>query len=296
MFILGVGCVTPFANAFGRSAAPGSSVCLSDPDTVIVNTTNAQHLSQTNDINFQVNTEIEYLNLVHFKNPEAKNFFVQALEKEREAKGIETESGTLRIAYAEAKDDKKSELAEKILRQEQKMMDINASLPELYDKARKLEAEYWSKASDAEIQKFKTEIIKYQDSLTHIEQNQLNAFKPQGLFAKDTINYFPPGQKMVVKAEKSSPVIYKIQIGAYKGKIPDATTKLIKKLSVIRKIEDSKDEKGYVVYTTGNLKTYQEALTMQGQVKQEGVKNPVITAFLDGKKISLEEAKKINNE
>ena len=67
---------------------------------------------------------------------------------------------------------------------------------------------------------------------------------------------------------------------------------MIKKLSVIRKVENYTDEKGVKIFTTGNLKVYQEAVTLQNQVKQEGVKNPVIIAFEKGKKIELNTAKK----
>lgn len=65
---------------------------------------------------------------------------------------------------------------------------------------------------------------------------------------------------------------------------------------MLRKVENYIDEKGYSIYTTGNLKTYQEAVTLQNQVKQEGVKNPTVTAYFQGKKIPVEEAKKINKE
>jgi hypothetical protein len=91
-------------------------------------------------------------------------------------------------------------------------------------------------------------------------------------------------------------IIYKIQIGAYKGKIPETSNKLIKKLSIIRKVENFVDEKGFKVYTTGNLRLYPEAETMLSQVKQEGVKNAVITAYQNGKKIPVTEARKLNNE
>jgi hypothetical protein len=104
-------------------------------------------------------------------------------------------------------------------------------------------------------------------------------------------------QRKEVKTETAtSTIVYKIQIGTFKGKIPDASNKMIKKLSMLRKVENYTDEKGVKVYTTGNLKTYQEAVTLQAQVKQEGVKNPVLMAFQKGKKITVDEARKLNNE
>jgi len=99
-----------------------------------------------------------------------------------------------------------------------------------------------------------------------------------------------------VKSEAVSDIIYKIQIAAYKVKLPESANAMIKKLSALRKVENFTDDKGVKIYTTGNLKTYQEAVTLQAQVKQEGVKNPIIIAFQKGKKITVEEAKKVNNE
>ena len=65
------------------------------------------------------------------------------------------------------------------------------------------------------------------------------------------------------------------------------------KLSYIRKIENYTDEKGVVVYTTGNLLNYDDALKMQNQVRQEGVKDAFVVPYYNGKRITLSEAKEI---
>ena len=44
------------------------------------------------------------------------------------------------------------------------------------------------------------------------------------------------------------------------------------------------DEKGVKIYTTGNLRLYPEAVTMLNQVKQEGIKNAVISRLSEREK------------
>ena len=52
-------------------------------------------------------------------------------------------------------------------------------------------------------------------------------------------------------------------------------------------------DKGVVVYTTGNLSTYEDAVKMQNQVRQEGVEDAFVVPYFNGKRITLKEAKEI---
>ncbi len=94
----------------------------------------------------------------------------------------------------------------------------------------------------------------------------------------------------------SSGITYKIQIGAYSRGIPNNMKSVFNKISLIRKVDNYTDEKGVVVYTTGNLTNYDDAVVMQNQVKQEGIKDPVIAAYLNGKRINLEQAKQTEKQ
>lgn len=271
------------------------------PDTtntqepIVSNLVRHNNLSK-NDIDFQINSEIVYLNTSQFKNPEAKKMFLQAIEKEGKLEQVVAQADSLRKIYTAASDEQKDEIAAKILRLEQQTMELNSELPDLYEQVRRLENEFWGKASVNEKTDFQEKVKNYRDSIQQIEQLKNNKTSIIDKNIPDTIDFYPIDQKNVSKAEPNNAVVYKIQIGAYKGRLPDSTSKLIKKLSVIRKIDNSKDEKGMTIYTTGNLKTYKEAATMQAQVKQEGVKNATITAYKNGKKIAVDEAKKISNE
>jgi hypothetical protein len=94
---------------------------------------------------------------------------------------------------------------------------------------------------------------------------------------------------------RGSGITYKIQLGAYSRGIPNSQKAVFNKISILRKVENYTDENGVVVYTTGNLTSYDDAVLMQKQVRQEGIKDPIIAAYLNGKRITLEKAKEIDN-
>ena len=87
-------------------------------------------------------------------------------------------------------------------------------------------------------------------------------------------------------------LVYKIQLGTYR-RLPNYVKKLYDKLSLFRKIDTYSDENGIVVYTTGNLTNYEDAVKMKNQVKQEGVKDAKIAPYFKGKRITLEKAKEL---
>lgn len=245
---------------------------------------------------FQINEAISYLRFNHFIKDESKKMFFQAWMKEKEVKQISSNTDSLRKIYASATSDQKEKIAVLILKDEERSMALNSEIPALYEAAREQEDRYWQLASPTEKNKFQEKIKFLRDSLTTSKLN--SETKSKSNVTPDTIVFYTEPAK--VKDQKpevvSEAVVFKIQIGAYKGKIPDVSNKMIKKLSLLRKVENYTDEKGVKIYTTGSLKTYQEAVTLQSQVKQEGVKTPTIVAYKKGKKIPLEEAKKLNGE
>lgn len=244
-------------------------------------------------INFQVNSYIYYLNFNQFINTEAKKSFIQGWLKEKELTKLSQVADSLRRVYTVASDEEREKISQQILKSEQTAVSLNEEIPAAYEKARDIENLYWQSASMDKITQFQQRLSKYEDSIAQQKQQVLH---PEVL---DTITVYLPSKnhkEPEQKAEVPTGIIYKIQIGAFKGKIPETTNKLIKKISVIRKVENYVDDKGVKVYTTGNLRSYAEAETMLSQVKQEGVKNAVITAYQNKKKIAITEAKKINNE
>lgn len=242
-------------------------------------------------INFQINSYIYYLSLNHFVDAEAKRLFLQGLLKEKELNNLSLHTDSLRKAYSSASFEEREKISSLIMEAEQKSIALNEEIPAIFQKIREGEDSYWQNASMDEISKFQQSVQLYEDSIT---KNRKVVAQAE---VHDTITLYTSAPEVEEKkAEIPGGVVYKIQIGAYKGKIPDSANKLIKKLSIIRKVENHVDDKGFKTYTTGNLRLYSEAVTMLSQVKQEGVKTAVITAYQNGKKIPVPEAKKLNNE
>jgi hypothetical protein len=245
-------------------------------------------------INFQVNSEISYLIFNHFAKNESKEMFYQAWIKETELNKITAQTDSLRKVYAISTSTKKDEIAVLILKNEERSVALNQEISALNQNARDIEDQYWNNSPASEKIKFQEKINSFRDSVLRSKIKE-ETEKTSKLMV-DTMFVSHGSQEKQVKTETIPVIVYKIQIGAFKGKIPESSNAMIKKLSVLRKVENYTDEKGLKIYTTGNLKTHQEAVTMQNQVKQEGVKNPTIIAFQKGKKITVDEAKKLNNE
>lgn len=246
-------------------------------------------------INFQINSEISYFSFSHFVKDESKQLFYKAWTKETEVSRLSKQTDSLRNSYANSSDAQKEKITGQILSAERQTMALNDEIPTLYEKAREIENQYWQAASGDEKSKFQEKIRLFQDSIQKsITQQAQQIISSQTL--PDTITFYRADQKAVVNEAPATSVVYKIQVAAFKTKLPETTAKAIKKLGMLRKVESYKDEKGITVYTTGNLKTYQEAVTLQSQVKLEGIKNATISAYNNGKRITPEEARKLNNE
>lgn len=244
-------------------------------------------------INFQVNAEITYYSFSHFVKNEARQLFVTAWNKDKEVKKLSQSTDSLRKAYATAGEDQKEKIASSIIGNEQQLLSLNAEIPSLYEKAREIENQYWLSASSEEKSKFIEKIKGFQDSMKQalLTQNaSLNTSLP------DTITFYQVDSKKETTPEPGSAIIYKIQLASFKTKLPESIAKSLKKLEMLRKVDNYKDEKGVTYYTTGSVKSYQDAVTLQNQVKLEGMKNASIAAFNNGKRITPEEARKLNNE
>ncbi len=241
-------------------------------------------------IDFQVNSEISYFSFSNFVKDESKKIFYSAWLKEKEVSKLSAQTDSLRKSYSDSSDDEKEKISSLILKAEGQMMALNEEIPDLYEKARSEEKQYWQSASSDEKAKFQEKIRLYQDSI----QQAVAVLNKQKV--PDTITYYIAESKPVANTEPATTITYKIQVGAFKGRLPDSAAKSIKKLGMLRKVESYKDEKGVTIYTTGSLKRYQEALTLQSQVKLEGIKNATIATYNNGKRITLDEALKLNKE
>lgn len=248
-------------------------------------------------IHFRINSSITYFKFNDFVRNESKKVFFQAWSKDNQLKQLSAHTDSLRRTYMKASDAQKEEISSQILKAEEKSIALNAEIPVLYEKARDEEDQYWQTASPDAIDRFMEKISLHKDSIARMAGVQASQEATTPPVIPDTmILYYSGPTTAETPPTVGGGISYKIQIGAFKGKIPEAANKQIKNISIIRKVETHVDEKGVKVYTTGNLRLYSEAVTMLAQVKQEGIKNAVISAYQNGKTISVKEARKLNNE
>ncbi len=245
-------------------------------------------------INFKVNSKITYLYTSHFKTEKGKEFFIKSdsLQKIIDLSLINVNK--LRGKYSSATTQmEKNSIGEKILSYENETYQLKNNAAKFLIQAKIVENEYWKNATSEEIEKFIEKLV-----LISEENKTDTSSTEKGTFDTAAItdpNILLVGTENISQAneQNSTDLIYKIQIGAFSRGIPSYIKKLFDKLSLIRKIENYTDEKGVVVYTTGNLTNYEDAEKMKNQVRQEGIKDAYIVPYLKGKRITLEQAKEL---
>ncbi|HBL75492.1 MAG TPA: hypothetical protein DD458_09720 [Prolixibacteraceae bacterium] len=245
---------------------------------------------------FQVNQEIRYMKISQFKSEEAQMNFVKGWIKKQELDSIVLFTDNLREQYTRANSDEKQLFSGQILSNEQKVISLNREIPGYNLIARQIESKYWKNPSSEEVEKLLAQNEAITDSLELLRAGK-----------QEKIDVLPPESVVLPIVEKTEPkeedtevvmkgVVYKIQIGAFSKEPPDWAQRLYKKLSLIRKISNYTDENGVTVYTTGELRSYSDAVEMQKQVKLEGIKNASVAAYNNGVRITVSEARKINGE
>jgi hypothetical protein len=244
-------------------------------------------------IDFVINGELTYVDSSHFRTLEGKQYYIDGKQKKNELEIRLKEVDELREKYAAAKSyDKKQEIGEKILTSENEIYSLQTESQELLAKAKKTEIEYWDSVSQEEKDNFLIELKAYSKSVIPNLHEEKPVIDSSTIISSDILLANQQNQ-IQVKETTRDELIYKIQLGAYSRELPNYVKNLFKKLSYIRKIENYTDDKGVVVYTTGNLTNYNDALKMQNQIRQEGVEDAFVVPYFNGKRITLKEAKEI---
>ena len=257
---------------------------------------NIKGTARGNPVKFMVSNKITYFDLSHFKTEEGKKLLIEGESKQKELDRTVENITRLREEYRlEKSETAKAGIGEKILSFENESYQLQEEINRLFSQARTLEENYWQNAPEDEIEKFINEIKKYT-----IIQNAPEPLSQQEEIIPDIPEVAGPGILVASPSEttasdntKTDELVYKVQIGAFSKKMPAYIDRMFKKLSLIRKIDNYTDEKGVVVYTTGNLTNLNDAVALQKQVRQEGVQDAFVVAFFNGKRITLEQAKEI---
>lgn len=242
-------------------------------------------------ISFQINNEITYLHTSNFKTEEGLRLFEEGNQKQKELNTSLKRIDELRQKYNDAQFlEERKIIGQEILSLENNLYSLKKEASQLLFQAKTVENEYWKNARIEETQNFIQEINQVSQAVRTEEELDTNAAIDPDILLGNTDN------SPVTEEKAVEDLVYKIQIGAHSRGVPSHLKKLYDKLSFIRKIDNYTDENGVVVYTTGNLANYDDAVKMQNQVKQEGVEAAKVVPYFKGKRITLEQAKELEAE
>ena len=253
-------------------------------------------------IEFRITPQVAYRHISQFKTEDAQLAFVDAWLKEQRLDSLYKAVAQARENYLKIDDfSVQQEAAALILQLETEWLALKPMVDRQYLKSREGELEYWEKAADHsyfarlkaendsimqqwEVKSTPVSIPEEQIPVVDFPADTLLAVEAAG----DTIRVESIVPELVVDK-----VVYKIQIGTYKGKLPANVDQLFKRLSILRKIDVAANEKGFDVYTIGELTNFNDAIALQKQIRLEGVKDAFVVAYHNEKRITLEEAKKL---
>lgn len=280
--------------SFAKTDSTGVDSLIGHPTTANIHLAKKETEVKTEPINFVVNAEITYPDTTFFKTKNGLKLYIEGSAKQHELEQIIGETNELRKEYGTASSiAERNILGEKILKKETTIFELREKAEELLLKAQQEENAYWQNASFKEKQEFNYQVETYMATVNATTKEILPdsiILPPPSIFQTRRI------KENKLQEETADELVYKIQIGAYSRGLPAYVERLFKKLSYIRKIENYTDENGVVVYTTGNLTNYEDARRMQEQVRQEGIEDAYVVPYFNGKRITLREAKEMENE
>jgi tetratricopeptide (TPR) repeat protein len=250
-------------------------------------------------INFNLTSDIYYTKFFQFRTKEGKQYFIEGWKNSEELNKFIFETDSLRSEYGKSEfSENKVTIYNRVIELEGQTINTKSVRDFNYMKANENELAYWSKASEREKKQLITEndsikLLEIKNSLIESVENisadsikadsiRTNALQMDSTKIQTTIP--------VIEPPKTGKIIFKVQIGAYNTELPESAKKLYKKISALRKIDQTVDERNYTVYTIGELNDIKDAVKLQEQIRQESVKDAFIVAYKDGKRIPLNEA------
>ncbi len=254
-------------------------------------------------IDFPVTGNITYQIREMFQEKEALAAYEAGRAGERLLDSLLEQTCALRKDFQEERNPMlREKIAERIRKQELDNILLKNRVAENYRLAGQLEENWWKEAdfaSKVRFQEISDSIRELRfpapvavealftlpaDTLTAIPADTLQVLPADTLLAAPgPAVSVPPGEEIPEKDE----ILYKIQLGAYNAGIPAQKKELFGRIAKLRTIDTHQDEKGNTVYTTGSLRVFADAVKLQTQVRQEGIKDAFVIATRNGKRIPL---------
>lgn len=245
-------------------------------------------------VDFQVDGEMTYLDTSDFQTDEGLYNYLQWRKLTKELDSLKNKMDDWRSAYANATTSSlRNSLGEKIIAAESELFSLQKKTKDYETLALKAENDFWNSKPETARIAFINE-LKQKASLAEKTENVIEEeIDTTLILPSEVLQNIPEQIPAVADAKEQNDLVYKIQIGAYSRGLPTYVKNQFDKLSYIRKIENYTDDRGVVVYTTGSLIRLEDAIKMQNQVRLEGIEDAFVVPYFNGKRITLEEAKKL---
>lgn len=252
---------------------------------------------------FYLNSNIHYQHVSQFRTEEGLAQYIEGWKHERDLKRILAQTDSLRKIYDNIFfDEEREKVAQQLLDNEMQVMN-NSQLPEAsFIKAREAELNWWKTAPREEFQKFSEESSQLPSFIESLRPKPVPPPPPvietlptdSASIRNDSLAVQPTPAPVAPKTE--STVTYKVQIGTFTKTVPPQTQKKFDKLAILRRIDQTTDENGTLIFSVGELNRFNDAVNLQNQIRQEGIKDAFVVSYLNGKRIPLNDAKKISEK
>ena len=103
-------------------------------------------------------------------------------------------------------------------------------------------------------------------------------------------------EKIDWQVTEGSKPVYKVQIGAFRGTPSAAVEQAYQKTAPGERIEKIFLEEGITIFTIGNFHTFEDAVNYRNRLTTGGMKDSFVIAILEGKRISIGEARKMGGK
>lgn len=202
----------------------------------------------------------------------------------------------LRAKYAEAGAEEKAALAQELTSKEIELPALNKRLAAVVQELQAIEMDFLSNGIMLDANALQEEADKDFSEVTHFEfiknsfgkKLQINILKPEPVFDY-TFKILSEGQ-FALDNTLPDGLIYQIRFASLTRK---ATINDLKGLSPVF---EQRNSSGRYVYSVGLFRSYDDALSNLNKVKRAGFRDALITAFNDGKTLTVNKARALEKE